>query len=123
MRLCVLRLWPEFQGYGFNLHSEKNKQAQFIGKVDANSPAESVGLKEGDRIVEVNDVNIAEDNHTQVVGRIKMHSGVVRLLVVDDEADTYFKDNNIVVRGDMPNVKILESENKSEPEAPGKVLL
>ena len=122
-RLCVLRLWPDFEGYGFNLHAEKNKQGQYIGMVDANSPAEAAGLKQHDRIVEVNDVNIGDDNHAQVVQRIKTHSGVVRILVVDPSADKYFKDNNIPVRGDMSNVKIQESDSKSEPSNPGKVLL
>ena len=44
-RLCHLRKWANFQGYGFNLHAEKAKQGQHIGKVDVNSPAESAGLK------------------------------------------------------------------------------
>lgn len=65
-RLCHLRKWPHFQGYGFNLHAERSKMGQHIGKVDANSPAESAGLKEGDRIIEVNLVNISNENHQQV---------------------------------------------------------
>ncbi len=54
-----------FSGYGFNLHAEKNKPGQFIGKVDPNSPAEDAGLQDGDRIVEVNGVNISQENHKQ----------------------------------------------------------
>ena len=33
---------------------------QFIGKVDPNSPAEAAGLCEGDKIIEVNGVNISQ---------------------------------------------------------------
>jgi len=33
---------------------------QFIGKVDPNSPAEAAGLREGDKIIEVNGVNISQ---------------------------------------------------------------
>lgn len=65
-RLCVVTKWPDFEGYGFNLHAEKSKPGQYIGKVDAASPAEVAGLLEGDRIVEVNGVNIANENHKQV---------------------------------------------------------
>lgn len=65
-RLCHLIKWPDFDGYGFNLHAEKSKTGQFVGKVDENSPAQSAGLREGDRIIEVNGVNIANENHRQV---------------------------------------------------------
>lgn len=65
-RLCIIVKWPDFEGYGFNLHAEKSKPGQYIGKVDAGSPAEVAGLLEGDRIIEVNNVNIANENHKQV---------------------------------------------------------
>ena len=65
-RLCHLIKWPDFDGYGFNLHAEKSKCGQFVGKVDDQSPAQAAGLREGDRIIEVNGVNIANENHRQV---------------------------------------------------------
>lgn len=67
-RLCIIVKWPDFEGYGFNLHAEKSKPGQYIGKVDDNSPAEAAGLREDDRIIEVNGVNIANENHKQVSG-------------------------------------------------------
>lgn len=73
----------DFDGYGFNLHSEKVKPGQFIGKVDDNSPAEAAGLKEGDRILEVNGVSIGSETHKQVVARIKAIANEVRLLLID----------------------------------------
>ncbi|ESP04688.1 hypothetical protein LOTGIDRAFT_198460, partial [Lottia gigantea] len=86
-RLCHILKWPDFQGYGFNLHAEKGKAGQFIGKVDEDSPASSAGLKSGDRIVEVNGVNIGNENHQQVVKRVKQGGDQTKLLVVDDETD------------------------------------
>ena len=82
-RECHMRKWPHFSGFGFNLHAEKNKSGQFIGAVDVNSPAEAAGLLEGDRIVEVNRVNVNQENHRQVVQRIKAVPGETTLLVVD----------------------------------------
>ena len=35
---------------------------QYIGKVDPDSPAEAAGLREGDKIIEVNGVNISQVN-------------------------------------------------------------
>lgn len=121
-RLCHLRRWPDFSGYGFNLHCEKSRQGQFIGKVDPDSPAESAGLRENDRILEVNNVPINNENHRQVVQRIK--EGVTRngtkypeeviLLVVDPETDAYFKSKSIFVKSTDPNVIKLESERQDE---------
>ena len=48
-RLCHITKVPDFDGYGFNLHAEKNKPGQFVGKIDPGSPAEVAGLREGDR--------------------------------------------------------------------------
>ncbi|XP_017866942.1 PREDICTED: Na(+)/H(+) exchange regulatory cofactor NHE-RF1 [Drosophila arizonae] len=82
-KVCHIVKRPDFDGYGFNLHSEKVKPGQFIGKVDENSPAEAAGLKEGDRILEVNGVSIGSETHKQVVARIKAIANEVRLLLID----------------------------------------
>ncbi|XP_041983555.1 Na(+)/H(+) exchange regulatory cofactor NHE-RF2 [Aricia agestis] len=81
-RLCHVRKVPNFDGYGFNLHAEKGKPGQYIGKVDEGSPAETAGLKRGDRILEVNGQSIAGETHKQVVARIKQRPDDAELLVV-----------------------------------------
>lgn len=82
-RLCHVIKRCNFDGYGFNLHSEKGKPGQYIGKIDDDSPAEAAGLRESDRIIEVNSVNIGTETHKQVVQRIKAMSNEVQLLVID----------------------------------------
>lgn len=84
-RLCHVIKSDSFDGYGFNLHAEKGKPGQYIGKVDEGSPAEVAGLRQGDRILEVNGVSIRNENHKQVVQRIKALSGETKLLVIDPE--------------------------------------
>ncbi|XP_076451003.1 Na(+)/H(+) exchange regulatory cofactor NHE-RF1-like isoform X3 [Babylonia areolata] len=116
-RLCHIVRWPDFNGYGFNLHAEKGKAGQFIGKVDEGSPAEAAGLKAGDRIVEVNGTNIGNENHQQVVGRIKAGGDETRLLVVDPETDQHYKEEKKVVRGDLPEVKFLTAARDEDNEA------
>ncbi|CAF0764243.1 unnamed protein product [Adineta steineri] len=123
-RLCHLRRWPDFTGYGFNLHCEKAKPGQFIGKVDQNSPASSAGLRENDRIIEVNYVPIGNENHKQVVARIKegvSRNGVkypdeVILLVLDPDADEFYKHKTGVVRSSDANVDKLETEIRNGSE-------
>uniref|UniRef100_A0A8D0L7E0 NHERF family PDZ scaffold protein 1 n=1 Tax=Sphenodon punctatus TaxID=8508 RepID=A0A8D0L7E0_SPHPU len=84
-RLCSLEKGPS--GYGFHLHGEKGKVGQFIRLVEADSPAEKSGLKAGDRLVEVNGENVEQENHQEVVSRIRASPGAVRLLVVDPATD------------------------------------
>ncbi|XP_067655228.1 Na(+)/H(+) exchange regulatory cofactor NHE-RF1-like isoform X2 [Haliotis asinina] len=116
-RLCHLLKWPDFNGYGFNLHAEKGKAGQYIGKVDDGSPAQAAGLKDGDRIVEVNGVNIGNENHQQVVSRVKAGGDETRLLVVDSETDQHYKDERKVVRGDLPEVVVIRCPSHDpEPE-------
>lgn len=80
-RVCHVRKTADFDGYGFNLHAEKGKPGQYVGKVDAGSPAEAAGLRPGDRILEVNGRAIAGESHKQVVARIKERPDEAELLV------------------------------------------
>lgn len=149
VRLCMLRTWPQhFDGYGFNLHAEKSKTSvapanggaaassglpfsggQYIGKVDRGSPAESAGLREGDRIVQVDGQDIEGETHSTVVGRIKKGSapeeeddddgsvGRCSLLVVDRRADTYYKEKGIRVHSNMGlQVLVLRTPEEPTPE-------
>ena len=110
IRLCQIKQRSDSNGYGFDLHAEKSKPGQFIGTVDEGSPAERGGLKEGDRIVEVNDVNICHENHKQVVARIKAIENETTLLVVDKEADNYYRNKEVVIRRDLPTVLWISSD-------------
>lgn len=138
VRLCVLRTWPDhFDGYGFNLHAEKSKTSgsspngglpfsggQFVGKVDRGSPAESAGLREGDRIVQVDGVDIDGETHSKVVARIKKGSAAdddsvsrCSLLVVDRRADTYYREKGTRVHADMGlQVLVLRTPEDPTPE-------
>lgn len=114
MRLCHLRIWSDFQGYGFNLHAEKNKTGQYIGKVDESSPAEAAGLQEKDRILEVNGLSVVNDNHQAAVLKIKSIPNETKLLVVDPEADEYFREKGISLNGQVPFIlHLVTPERKS----------
>lgn len=108
-RICHLYKWPHFSGYGFNLHSEKNREGQFIGKIDIESPAEACGILEGDRIFEVNGVNITRENHRQVVDRIKQNDDSVVLLVLSPSEVEYCARHGIDIGGNMENTVILQT--------------
>ena len=105
------------KGYGFNMQAQRGKTGQFIGKVDAGSPADQAGLRDGDRIIEVNSSNIETDTHKQVVDKIKAVSGKVTLLVVDQAADDYFRNNNVTVSSQMSALEKLSSPEVAQPAA------
>ncbi|EFX87482.1 hypothetical protein DAPPUDRAFT_192104, partial [Daphnia pulex] len=105
-RLCHVIKRPDFEGFGFNLFAGKVKTGQFIGKVDAGSPAEDAGLKPGDRIIEVNGVHIGVENHKQqVVQRIKAVANETKLLVIDPQGQLYYAERNVTITSSMPNVQ------------------
>lgn len=124
VRLCHILKWSDFDGYGFNLHGEKGKTGQYIGKIDKGSPAEAAGLKEGDHIIEVNSVNICNENHYQVVQRIKAVPDETKLLVVDSASEEFYKRNNIPITSSLldivhiktpvTNINSNQVENSSE---------
>ncbi|XP_019874595.1 Na(+)/H(+) exchange regulatory cofactor NHE-RF2 [Aethina tumida] len=111
-RLCHIKKWDHFDGYGFNLHAEKGKPGQYIGKVDEGSPAEAAGLRQGDRILEVNGESIANKTHKQVVELIKAQSGETKLLVVDPD-DTIIPTEPVK---NAENEKRNDVSNKKEHE-------
>lgn len=113
-RLCHIRKVDNFDGYGFNLHAEKNKPGQFVGKIDEGSPAEKAGLKEGDRIVEVNGANVNQENHKQVVTRIKSIQNETTLLVVDKTCEEYHRQHGVIVKSSLSYVKICSNSDTEQ---------
>jgi C-terminal processing protease CtpA/Prc len=100
-RLCVLRKVPTYAGYGFNLHAKQGHNGQFIGKVDPSSPAETGGLRDGDRLIEVNGTNVENESHAQVVALVKDRPGEVTMLVVDSQTDAYYRERHIAITTDL----------------------
>ncbi|XP_008414851.1 Na(+)/H(+) exchange regulatory cofactor NHE-RF1-like [Poecilia reticulata] len=92
-RLCTLHKGDN--GYGFHLHGEKGKTGQFIRLVEPDSPAESSGLRAGDRLVFVNRDEVESESHQQVVSRIRATAGPLELIVVDPETEQLLKKHNL----------------------------
>ncbi|KAI3360010.1 hypothetical protein L3Q82_014339 [Scortum barcoo] len=89
-RLCALEKGDN--GYGFHLHGEKGKTGQFIRLVEPDSPAETSGLRAGDRLVFVNGEDVETESHQQVVSRIRATTvGRLELVVVDPDTEQLLK--------------------------------
>lgn len=124
-RLCHLRKWPDFEGYGFNLQYEKHTSTEFIGDVDGDSPAECTGMRKGDRVIEVNGDNIEGLPHPEVIEKIKANPNETRLLVVDTSTYDFYNDRGIQITSTMRNVEHHETPpvqpRPNGPEAPTQV--
>ncbi|KAA0721868.1 Na(+)/H(+) exchange regulatory cofactor NHE-RF2 [Triplophysa tibetana] len=91
LRPRLYHMTMEEQGYGFNLHCKKSRAGQYIRSVDPDSPAERVGLRAKDHLIEVNGRSVEGLRHAEVVALIKAGGKETRLLVVDPETDDLFK--------------------------------
>ncbi|XP_059752119.1 Na(+)/H(+) exchange regulatory cofactor NHE-RF2 isoform X1 [Balaenoptera ricei] len=113
-RLC--RLVRGEHGYGFHLHGEKGRRGQFIRRVEPGSPAEAAALRAGDRLIEVNGVNVEGETHHQVVQRIKAVEGQTRLLVVDKETDEELRRRQLTCTEEMAQRGLPPAHDPWEPK-------
>eukprot|EP00092_Neocalanus_flemingeri_P069830 GFUD01085635.1.p1 GENE.GFUD01085635.1~~GFUD01085635.1.p1 ORF type:complete len:242 (+),score=75.68 GFUD01085635.1:104-829(+) len=111
-RACQIVKRDTFEGYGFNLYKKKNTPGQFIGSIDQGSPAEDAGLKEGDKLVEVNGVNVEQENHKQVVQKIREIADEVTILVVDKDCEEYHKEKKMKITNLLPHVLHISSQKE-----------
>merc|ERR1712183_776000 len=79
--------------FGFHLNSEQNceRPGQYIRQVAEGGVADVAGVKDGDRIIEINGENIESKPHKEVVQMIVQSGTEVDFLVVDEEADLHYK--------------------------------
>ena len=58
----------------------------------------------GDRLIEVNGVNVLHESHGEVFGRINAIDGRVSLLVVDSATEQHFRQRDVIIDGQMTQV-------------------
>ena len=112
----IIKMKKGDKGYGFNLHGERGVVGQFISAVDEGGPAQLAGLCVGDRVIEVNDVNVEAATHGQVVAKIKESQSETTLLVVDKVTDDYLKQHKIPITADLARNAEVEAEESPESE-------
>lgn len=106
VRLCRLRVWPTFEGLGFNLEASQ-RPPHLIRLVESNSPAAAGGLKILDAILEVNQQDVSEADYNLVRNAIKSardSNGPIELLVVEQRIYQALKKKNLPVNRSSPIV-------------------
>lgn len=122
-RSCKLKLVGRNKSFGFNLETlliqpgssltSANKAAathsyaHIVVKIERDSPAFAAGLRKGDRIIELDGINVEAENDKQLNDRIFQafaDSRQLTLFVVDPETDQYFKSKCIKLHSLLPIV-------------------
>ncbi|VDO06394.1 unnamed protein product [Rodentolepis nana] len=104
-RYCCMRNDNSGDGFGFALVVTINETGHFIEDIKPGSLADRAGLRNGDLLVEVNGRNILALSHPEVVEFIRQQGDEVCLLVLDEEARTFYEDRSIIVSHTLPEVK------------------
>lgn len=55
VRLCIIKSWANFKGFGFVLKTEKTNNQKIIDFVESYSPSKFAGILKDDIILTVND--------------------------------------------------------------------
>ena len=69
-RICEIALTPEHKSFGFSL-KKSSKGPHKICSVENDSPAYNCGLKEGDLLLKINDVDMVGKSYTNTVIKMK----------------------------------------------------
>uniref|UniRef100_A0A4W3HEE5 PDZ domain-containing protein n=1 Tax=Callorhinchus milii TaxID=7868 RepID=A0A4W3HEE5_CALMI len=75
-RVCALSK-KESEMFGFYLRSEVGKEGHIIRQLDAGSPAEASGMRDGDRLLAVNGKNLEGVEHETAVTMIRAINGIL----------------------------------------------
>ncbi|KAK7925438.1 hypothetical protein WMY93_007748 [Mugilogobius chulae] len=84
-RARKLHLVPGKDGYGFLLRLEKSpsgRTAHILREMDLDGPAEKVGMRDGDVLLEVNEEAVESLKHEEIVDRIKQSGQTVSLTTI-----------------------------------------
>ncbi|KAM9385732.1 NHERF family PDZ scaffold protein 4b [Pholidichthys leucotaenia] len=84
LHLCVLK-HEEGETYGFSLQVAKGRRGHIIRNVVSGGVAECSGLRDGDRLLEVNHHYVDDVSHSVVARKIKLSGRQLCVLVLDGE--------------------------------------
>ncbi|XP_021178501.2 Na(+)/H(+) exchange regulatory cofactor NHE-RF3 isoform X1 [Fundulus heteroclitus] len=107
-KLCYLV--KSSSGFGFSLRSVRGEQGLFMTEVLPGGVADNAGVRNEDRLLEVNGENIENSTHDEVVEKIKLGGKNVMFLLVDKETDRLYRNKKAKIGAWSPTVKFLPQQ-------------
>lgn len=110
LRLCRLRVWPNYGGLGFNLENSP-PPPYIIRTVESNSPAAAGGLKITDLVLAVNNQDVSQADYKVVTDAIKNardNSNTIDLLVIEKRLYAPLKSRGVTF--DPTLAKVIETQ-------------
>ncbi|KAG2456973.1 NHRF3 protein, partial [Polypterus senegalus] len=117
-KLCYMV--KDKSGYGFSLKTVKNDSGIFMTDVKASGVAEKAGVKNDDRLIEINNENVEKCTHEQAVAKVKQAGNSVVFLLVDEETYNYYKNAGMKITNEMANLKLLPHKPRTIELAKGE---
>jgi len=111
-RLCCIRKEPNKE-FGFTLRTYYEDGAKIMIDVNPGEAAFKAGVRQGDRIIEVNGINVNKDNHQQIETRINSCSEVLNLLLVTEKEYQWYHSKKMVPKSNQSNVIHLSNVTKT----------
>ncbi|KAM8975352.1 Na(+)/H(+) exchange regulatory cofactor NHE-RF3 [Pelodytes ibericus] len=108
-RICYL---VKDGSYGFSLNSAKGTSGVTLTSVAPNGIAAKAGIRNGDRIIEVNGKNVENDSQEKITSQIKESGTSIVFLVSDKETDDYFSSKNLKLTAEKATLDLLPSKPK-----------
>ncbi|UJR23589.1 hypothetical protein I4U23_026578 [Adineta vaga] len=111
-RLCRIRKFPSSPFYGFFLCGNPKRLGRvYVSNIKKNSSAAVCGLRNGDRIIEVNGINIQSLTYETILNKIKLHleHRDLELLVLDKKSLRWYRARNYPVSSQtLPTIVHIE---------------
>ncbi|KAM4561213.1 Na(+)/H(+) exchange regulatory cofactor NHE-RF3 [Fundulus diaphanus] len=107
-KLCYLV--KSSSGFGFSLRSVRGEQGLFMTEVLPGGVADNAGVRNEDRLLEVNGENIENSTHDEVVEKIKLGGKSIMFLLVDKETDRLYCNKKAKIGAWSPTVKFLSQQ-------------
>ena len=125
-RLCKIKLYAHNNSFGFQLETmlvnpgspvvsankaataAQTSYAHLIAKIERDSAGHAAGLLKGDRIIELDGINVEADNEKLIADRIFQAFASMRqmtVFVVDPDTDNYFKSKCVKLHSMLPIVQ------------------
>ncbi|XP_005799363.1 Na(+)/H(+) exchange regulatory cofactor NHE-RF3 [Xiphophorus maculatus] len=105
LKLCYLV--KSKMGFGFSLRSARDERGLFMTQVESGKIAYNAGVRNEDRLLEVNGENVENYTHDEVVEKIKLGGKSIMLLLVDKETDSFYRNKKNKIGSWLATVKFL----------------